>query len=84
MHWHMGARVSETEVASHMQALANIAAFANLATRLVFLLFGRPDFAKANLDIRGKLKRRSMERAGFLLRETCLVLEMEHIRQATE
>lgn len=67
-----------------MQALANIAAFADLATRLVFLLFSRPDFAKANLDVRGKLKCGSMERARFLLRETCLVLEMEQIRQASE
>lgn len=49
------AGVPQAEIARAVQALANVAALANLATRPVFLLLCCTDLAEVDLDIRREL-----------------------------
>ena len=49
------AGILQAQVACFVQTFADIAAFANLASSLVFLLLGCPHFGEAYLDVGGEL-----------------------------
>ena len=58
---HEIACIPQTEVARAMQAFADVAALADLAPSLVFLLLRRPDFAEVQLDVGRELQRWTVE-----------------------
>ena len=60
------ARISKTEVAGSVQALADISALSNLAASLVLLLLRCADLREVDLDVGRELQRRSVERTCFL------------------
>ena len=59
--------IPQAEVATPVQAFANVSAFPDLPARLVFLFLGGAHLAEVDLDVGRKLKSRPVERPGFLL-----------------
>jgi hypothetical protein len=50
-----------------VQAFSDVASFAKLSPRLVFLLLGRANLIEANFNVGWELKRGAVKRTGFLL-----------------